>query len=412
VSERDRADPPERRGPLGGPYVDPNKETLDQLTAADLQTPVCRMLQVDAVHALTWTYELLKGRGGDGREGLGVYRFSGTAQTLLGERSWSMVLKITLPPTDETSTHAGKREALAYQSGFLHNLPGSIVAPRCCQVIEHPDGQIWIWIEEIVDAIVAATGDQWPLERWGLAARHLGQLNGAYLVDEPLPDYAWLSRRWLRQYVEKNSRAMAHLDENLSHPLMRRIHPPEIAQTLKQLWSSRLTWLDAIERLPQTFCHMDAFYRNLFAGRTADGTDVTVAVDWPYCGIGGIGEELAPLVAMGQGRRDVSLKDLHALDGVVFAGYVDGLRDAGWRGDPDLARFGLVASAPLRYGFMSTRFLEFFNALDPDRQAIMAQRIEADLDKNTSFLTQFQHFLFALAREAETRFDSLSSHLG
>jgi hypothetical protein len=194
---------------------------------------------------------------------------------------------------------------------------------------------------------------------------------------------------------------MAHLCENISHPIMQRICPPEIVQEMRQLWAKRLSWLDAIERLPQTFCHMDAFYRNLFARRAADGTDETVAIDWPYCGIGGIGEELAPLVAMGQGRRDVSLEDLRALDEVVFSGYVDGLMNAGWRGDPNLARFGMVASAPLRYGFISTRFIEFFNTLGPERQAMMARRIEAESDKNMAFFTQFQRFLFELAREAD-----------
>jgi hypothetical protein len=112
---------------------------------------------------------------------------------------------------------------------------------------------------------------------------------------------------------------------------------------------------------------------------------------------------------MGQGRRDISIKDLHALDEVVFAGYVDRLGDAGWRGDPDLARFGFVASAPLRYAFLSTRIVEFFSTLDPDKQAKMAQRIEAELDKNTPFLTQFQRFLLELARKAQTLFDNLTS---
>jgi hypothetical protein len=40
---------------------------------------------------------------------------------------------------------------------------------------------------------------------------------------------------------------------------------------------------------------------------------------------------------------------------------------------------------------------------------MMAQRIEAELDKNLSFFTQFQRFLFELAREAETRYDRLIS---
>jgi hypothetical protein len=29
----------------------------------------------------------------------------------------------------------------------------------------------------------------WPLERYGLAARHLGQFNGRYLTGTPLPQH-------------------------------------------------------------------------------------------------------------------------------------------------------------------------------------------------------------------------------
>jgi hypothetical protein len=51
----------------------PNQDALDQLAAADLRTPLCRMLQVETASAQSWTYEMLKGRGGDGREGSAVF---------------------------------------------------------------------------------------------------------------------------------------------------------------------------------------------------------------------------------------------------------------------------------------------------------------------------------------------------
>jgi len=38
------------------------------------------------------------------------------------------------------------------------------------------------------------------------------------------------------------------------------------------------------------------------------------------------------------------------LDAAAFTGYIDGLRDAGWRGDPAEVRFAYCAASALRYG--------------------------------------------------------------
>jgi hypothetical protein len=51
-----------------------------------------------------------------------------------------------------------------------------------------------MWLEEVLEQI----GQQWPLEQYGVVARHLGQFNGAYLVDGLLPNWPWLSLGWLR----------------------------------------------------------------------------------------------------------------------------------------------------------------------------------------------------------------------
>ena len=74
-----------------------------------------------------------------------------------------------------------------------------------------------------------------------------------------------------------------------------------------------------------------------------------MAVDWAYAGHGAVGEELVPLVvgslfffeAVGIAPRD--------LDAACFAGYVAGLREAGWAGDERLVRLGFTADAALRY---------------------------------------------------------------
>ena len=64
----------------------------------------------------------------------------------------------------------------AVDQGMLNDLVGDLVAPRCMGIVEYPDKESWLWLEDIGES-----GDGvWSLERYGLAARHLGQFNGAY----------------------------------------------------------------------------------------------------------------------------------------------------------------------------------------------------------------------------------------
>ena len=95
-----------------------------------------------------------------------VFRFQGRAREAGGIFPWSLILK-TVKPTEKASDPGGiwywKREALAYQCGLLHNLPGRTVsAPTCHDVQERPDGSIWMWMEDVKDDV----GTPWPLEHY------------------------------------------------------------------------------------------------------------------------------------------------------------------------------------------------------------------------------------------------------
>mgnify|MGYP001105168131 CR=1 FL=1 len=229
--------------------------------------------------------------------------------------------------------------------GWLNDLPGGLAAPRSFGVIEHPDGTCWIWLEDVTDAI----GPCWPLEHYGVVARHVGQFNGASLSGRPQPAWPWLSSGWLRGYIAQSAPAMVPLRDSLDHPLVRRWLPGDASDRLFCLWEERDLFLDALDRLPQTLCHLDVFRRNTFARKTLDGDDYqTVAVDWAFAGRGAIGEELVPLVLASVAFREVDLAQAQALEDIVFEGYLEGLHQAGWRGDPRQVRLGYTA-ASLRY---------------------------------------------------------------
>jgi hypothetical protein len=96
-----------------------------------------------------------------------------------------------------------------------------------------------------------------------------------------------------------------------------------------------------------------------------------VAVDWSYVGFGALGEELVPLVEASAIFREVELSQLQMLYEIALEGYLEGLRDAGWRGDPRLVQLGYKAAANLRYGLAA--YAEFLVNLLDDNLARSSQ---------------------------------------
>jgi hypothetical protein len=314
---------------------------LDALDRATITPLVRHVLEDEGAEILNWRYQPVEGGFG---HAYGVYRFQGQAQTGNETHEWSLILKATGPSAgsqEPTAWDYWKREALVYQSGLLDDLPGDLVAPRCVGAIEHPGQEFWLWLEDVVES-----EDVWPLERYGLAARHLGQFNGAYLVGKPVPSVPWLSSSQFRQRLTMAELGIAELPRLSQNPLFERLLPGDSLERSLNLWAERQRLLARRDKLPLTLCHHDAFRRNLIARDGPDGRPQTVAIDWSEMGPGRLGEEIASLL---RGLRFVAIDvdRIPELDALIFAGYVDGLRDAGWQGDSRLARFGYAATAAL-----------------------------------------------------------------
>ena len=178
-------------------------------------TPLIRQtLRSDAAELVAWRRQRLTYTGGVQTTG-GVYRLSGTARAGGGVVPWSLILKVVCAPGDheppggprvaagrETEVSRWdywKREPLAYRSGLLEALPGGLAAPRCFAVADRGADAIWLWLEDVTDSY----GGHWPLDRYGLAARHIGHLNGAQLSARPLPAVPWLTRGFLRDWCAR-----------------------------------------------------------------------------------------------------------------------------------------------------------------------------------------------------------------
>jgi hypothetical protein len=372
-------------------------QRIDQVTLTPL---VQRALESATAEVTDWEASLISGGAGSmGIDASGVYRVSGHGRDQGRTLPWSLILKVAASSAHGGDPDGGAREWYAYQSGLLGDIPGGLVAPRCLGTVAQPDGALWTWLEKISDT----HGPHWPLARYGLAARHLGQFNGAYLTGRSIPSWPWLSTGWLRGWVAQRAPEIATLRQHREHPMVRLVYPGTLADEVLQLWEERNTFLDALDQLPQTLCHLDAFRRNLFAHRTPDGRDQTVAIDWAFMGQAALGEELVPLVLASVAFFGVELSELQELEEIAFRNYLEGLHDVDWHGDPRIVRLGYVAAAALRYTFPIGLNL----LLDASGVAWMEHLFGRPITEVADCLVGVQQFTLGLVDEARALLGTL-----
>ena len=327
--------------------VDQQVQALDHSTLVPL---IRRALDRDAAELVSWEHRQIYGGLGAAVALSTVHRLTGAARVGGETLPWPLILKVLARPAGSADA-AGRavagwnREVLTFRSGLLDDLPPGLAAPRCFAIEERPEA-IWLWLEDVAETV----GPRWPLARFALAARHLGQFNGRYLAGRPLPDQPWLSRAVLRGRAERNAAFWAGQAPVRDQALLDRFFPSDLLDRARRVWDERHALLDALDRLPQTLVHGDADRRNLFARRGPAGEDETVAIDWAWTGVAAAGEELVNLVAASAIWFQVEERDLPALAEACLAGYGAGLAAAGWRGEARLPRVGFAVGTALRYG--------------------------------------------------------------
>ncbi|HEV8671704.1 MAG TPA: hypothetical protein VGS01_13330 [Candidatus Limnocylindria bacterium] len=289
----------------------------------------------------------------------GLYRVAGSARSGGEDLSWSVVLKICRAPREEDFANIAlddreklrevlrwDREADAYASGLLDTLPPGLAAPRCFGVDRHDDSA-WLWMEYVVDETVA-----WDTARYALAARHLGRFNGMYLAGRPTPDYPWLSRNWLRDWVAYFTRTGGALladDRVWAQPLAAELFPPTARADLRRLLAEYDRWWRALDALPLVLSHLDAFRANILSRAGRHGVE-TVAIDWSFVGHAPLGAEVAHLVIASLFYHG-DTGDPAELTSECLRGYAEGLRDSGCDVPTDLRR-AFVINAVARWGFI------------------------------------------------------------
>jgi hypothetical protein len=343
--------------------VEVDAATLEPIVRRALGRPVA----LEAWRSVPFSYQVTNPLSA------GIFRISGTARYAGETLEWSVIVKVALsdydillarfPAEDRPElerAYLWDREVLAYESGVFDRLPPGLVAPRALLVDRRAD-RCWLWLEDLGDA-----GGAWDVERYALAARHLGRFNGAF--PEGAFDAPWLTRGWIDTWLltgfGSRGRLVLENDAIWDHPLVRSGFASDARERLRRHLDQRERIVQRLNARPSTLCHLDAFRKNLFDHVGPAGEPETAAIDWSYLGYAPIGAEVGHLVIGSVAFADYR-QDIRALSGTCLDAYLVGLRDGGWRGDESQVRDGFALSA-VRWVFM----LGWLTAvLDPARQA-------------------------------------------
>jgi hypothetical protein len=325
--------------------------SMQALQSSELIPIVAQVIDNPRIDSLEWQVQPVSGVGGGKAAGMvGLFRLIGSAKSAGQLYPWSVIVKIfkgSKPPGAPefseipSSWNYWKREILAYRSGILAELTGNLIAPRCYGVTEHPNDEWRIWLEDIQE-----TSRRWTMERHGLAARHLGQFNGAYLTSRTLPkEQPWLYRGRAGDWIKEAAPLFERFQQYAASVSGQRWLTEQNVERMQRLLLNHQSLLALLDTLPVCLCHYDAFRRNLLARDSLKAQ--TVAIDWSMLGYGGVGEEVGITTAVALSWLEVAGDQAREMDRITFESYVEGLRDAGWQGDARLARFGYTTTASL-----------------------------------------------------------------
>lgn len=376
------------------------------IDAACLNVVVSRALQTP-VQVIGWQLRMLTDYAHEIKpNAAGVARVYGTATTATGEqRDWAVILKILKSPAgmvmpnglvitqdmadDRRQFGYWQREAMMLQSELPDSLPHGLAAPACYGVMQ-TDEQIWLWQAEAVNTA------SWSWAHYREAAYRLGLWQGQYATGErALPAYDWLSRNWLRQWIDLPvAKILELLDRfgGLELPVVRNYFSPEEIVRVRRLWGAREQDLAHLERLPQVLCHLDAYRSNFFWHG-----DTLTLIDWEFAGVGALGEEMAAFVGATLLLDHVPMVEAPQLEAVALEGYIAGLRAVGRDGVTDTVWQAYRAAMPLRYAHMSLAGI-CRTTMEPDFAEAWSQKLGKPLDAILTQRAMFVHFMLSRNR--------------
>lgn len=370
-------------------HLDKTQARLASLSASALSELARAATGCAGLEVQSWDYEPVHGGFGSAVGGTGLYRLRLRASA---RQPLSFIIKVLYERRgeDERSPYYWKREFEVYRSGMLDDMPANTFStPKIYRADDYGDS-CWIWMEAITDGKGA-----WSIADFHDIAMRLGRFNGAWLTGKSPPTQAWLSHNWHSAIIPGLADRLDNLEPLLETPLARTALPMDARNDIEAIWHERRLFQDALAQLPQTLCHTDAFRRNILHRK-----DEVILLDWALASIGAIGEELVCLVAVSLFYEGFTAAHADELDKTVFAGYIAGLRQAGWRGEPELARIGFTCAMVLRGLAGVKQDLEMLRDAGGHRQMLRTHGMTS-LDEVARLFADVRRFrLLKMAREA------------
>jgi hypothetical protein len=212
-------------------------------------------------------------------------------------------------------------------------------------------------------------GSELTLDDYTQIGHDLGTTQGAFAAGTaPLPDEPWLSREWLRAWVETSANNVNAIDDESAWRDERLAAMRPLRMRALDLWQRRDELVAAVEAAPATVVHLDFWPNNVAVAD--DGS--TVAIDWSQVGIGALAQDLDQMTLDPVWMLVRPDSDPRQLERLVLGGYVDGLREAGLDVDAETVWRWYAPAAAVKY--LPLLELQVTVVADPDKVAAQERR--------------------------------------
>ncbi|MEV0289828.1 aminoglycoside phosphotransferase family protein [Kribbella sp. NPDC050820] len=270
------------------------------------------------------------------------------------------VRKVLRKPTTSTGPWAAsddprhwnywRREVEVYRDDELRKqlAAAGLVLPEA-EVVDLPDEAGEPRAVLMMEDIQGTPGTELTLAGHAALARAVGRWQGRPPTHRP-----WTSIGFLRDYSTTRDVPMDLADDDAAwqQPLVADTWPDRLREGWRHLLAHRNELLELTERLPRARCHLDLWVSNVIQRPTGE----LALLDWAFMGDGALGEDIGNHIPDAVFDLFWPAERLPELAETCIDNYLEGLREAGWRGEPDLVRLAVMASG-VKYAWLLPRLL-------------------------------------------------------
>ncbi|GAA1590306.1 hypothetical protein GCM10009789_49940 [Kribbella sancticallisti] len=242
--------------------------------------------------------------------------------------------------TDPRHWNYWRRELEVYRDQELRDhLDGTGLALPEAKTEEYDGGAV-LHLEDIS----GLAGTEFALEDHAALARACGRWQA-----KPASEVPWTSRGFLRDYSTTRDVPWELLNDDAAwrQPLIAENWPTGLRAGWAKLTANRDDLLDLVEQLPRARCHLDLWVSNVIRRPTGE----IALLDWAFTGDGALGEDLGNHIPDAVFDLFWPAERLPELAETCVENYLEGLREGGWRGDPDQVRLAVMAST-VKYAWL------------------------------------------------------------